>query len=276
MVLWLLLKRWFGVNILWWKIKRKATKQYTGDWLNELMPGDVLLYRTSRKALLPTLIMKFTKSPYSHAEIYVGDGWSVSAEWYGITYKNLVGKGRVFVDVLRHNGVGVPTAVVAEYARRSVGAPYDYFHLLSFPWLTRLGAILRSADKAFICSEHVGWCYKKAGIMLRPSVSALLAPVDIAYSKKLDYMFSIYGNQVLKTTFMQFHPFQGDKWNRIGKWIIRTAKVVSARAAFYSKLHQDYRNSEITIANGEYVKALSLGYLDQNTLGGSHEDSEER
>lgn len=50
-----------------------------------LQPGDVVLHR-DRGDLLGGLIGHFTASPYSHAELYYGAGWSLPAEAHGISF----------------------------------------------------------------------------------------------------------------------------------------------------------------------------------------------
>ena len=64
-----------------------------------LQKGDIMLYRAWGNQILGGLITIFTRSPYSPADIYVGDGWSVGALSQGMSLDNHFHTD--FVDIFR-------------------------------------------------------------------------------------------------------------------------------------------------------------------------------
>ena len=83
----------------------RIKKVYDTEQTRAMQKGDVVLARAQAKKLLPHMISEFTRSPYSHVEIYIGDGWVVSAEGVGLV---VVGCARVAVEACCGSGAGQP------------------------------------------------------------------------------------------------------------------------------------------------------------------------
>ena len=148
------------------KLRVERNEYHNNKLTAFLQKGDIILYRGEYKSFTSALIMEFTCSPYSHAEIYVGDGWSVSAERYGISLEDHC--NTEFIDIMRLGG-GLSReqrGIVLEKAYQSLAKPYAYLGLLGFPFGSEKAAARRSANEAYICSEVTAWCYKEAGIDL--------------------------------------------------------------------------------------------------------------
>jgi hypothetical protein len=224
-----------------------------------LQPGDVILYRAHGHQLLGNLISTFTDSPYSHAEVYVGDGWCVDASAYGLTLSK--GMHDDLVDVLRLKG-GLPEAqrrIVVGKAYQSLARPYDYFLLLGFPFFTRSMAARRAANGAYICSENVAWCYAEAGIDLsgKGDPVELEAPADLGCSRKLAWLgFWDRGRSVTDARRSEWHPLQG-RPNLVSRLLIRLlADPFSCRDEYYRQLHE---SQELARSSRARAKAARPG-----------------
>ncbi|MCG3215815.1 MAG: hypothetical protein KAS63_03830 [Candidatus Heimdallarchaeota archaeon] len=164
-------------------------KHYTNNLTDDLLKGDIILHRATGK-FISSLISDFTDSPYSHAEIYIGDGWCVSAEAKGVTFSDKL--NTKFVDVLRFKG-GLPRdkrGIILEKAYQSLAKPYAFLKLLRFAFYYGPKSVARRAGKvAYICSELTAWCYKLADIDLIPELPEdIEAPADIAKSEVLEWI----------------------------------------------------------------------------------------
>jgi hypothetical protein len=204
-----------------------------------LQPGDVVLYRARAGQLLGGLITTFTESPYSHAEVYVGDGWCVDASAYGVTLSK--GMHEDLVDVFRLKGglTAEQRRVVVDKAFQSLARPYDYFLLFTFPFLTRAMAARRAANGAFICSENVAWCYAEAGVDLsgKGDPTTLEAPADLGRSGRLEWLgFWNGAAPVPDGKPNERHPLQG-RPNVISQLVIWLfADPLSCRDEYYRQL----------------------------------------
>ncbi len=201
----------------------RITEAYDTEQTRAMEKGDVVLPRAQAKKLLPHMISEFTRSPYSHVEIYIGDGWVVSAEGVGLTLADHV--NHEFVDVMRLKGglTREQRAVIMEKALHSLAKPYEFLLLGGFPFWGPKSAARRAANEAYICSEHACWCYKEAGIDLVPGrPESVAAPADVAHSDRLEWIGAWYeGKQVVDAKHHEDHRFQGQP-NSLARFLIRT------------------------------------------------------
>lgn len=200
--------------------KKKCLRAPTGPIITpltmSLTVGDVILSR-SRGAFMSSLICEYTGSPYSHAEIYVGDGWCIGAESYGVTYsKRFQTK---FIDVYRHLGLTASQKVmILKHVHSLLEKPYEYDLILSYPWLSRHKAIERARNNAYICSELVASCYKKAHLELNAGTTdSTESPADIARSKRLRYMTTWHSGDMVKDA----HPHEWHHRQPRPPWYVR-------------------------------------------------------
>lgn len=209
-----------------------------------LRPGDVVLHR-DQGDLLGGLIGHFTASPYSHAELYYGGGWSLSAEAHGIAFAATDRGGRAFVDVCRRPGLSAAqTRRLLAAARATLARRYEFTLLFGFPYLARRAVLRRAANRGYICSEHVAWAYRQAGMILVPErPQSLQAPADLAHSPALRYVASFHGAApVTGAQLNRYHPRQGRRsWLAVAL-IELFAKPVSLRDEYYRALAASERH----------------------------------
>jgi hypothetical protein len=230
----------------WNPFKKKCVLRIEWKYENEmtqfLKKGDIILHRAMGGNLTSDLIREFTRSPYSHAEIYVGDGWSVSAEAAGLTLSDSAMTH--FVDIMRHPGLTEQQVdIIVGKAYQSLAKPYEYFLLLGFPFWGENAAIKRSANKAYICSENAAWCYKQGGIdLISNKPEAIEAPADLGHSKKLDWLGSwIDGQPFDEAERNKIHSLQG-KTGKFARWLIEhVADPNSSRDEFYEEIKKSQR-----------------------------------
>lgn len=207
-------------------------ERYSNDLTTNLLKGDIILHRASRK-FISSLISDLTNSPYSHAEIYIGDGWCVSAEAKGITFSDNLNKKFVDVMRLKEGLTRDKRGIILEKAYQSLAKPYDYLLLVGFPFIGPKSAARRAGDVAYICSELTAWCYKEAEIDLIPGLPEdIEAPADIAKSDKLDWIGA--WNKSLKKEDAKLnvrHPIQG-KHHWLAKLIIKIIKPLTLRTEY--------------------------------------------
>ena len=243
------------------KLRIKPSEYYDNDLTRFLEKGDVLLYRGQFKNFLSALIMEFTNSPYAHADIYVGDGWSISAESYGITLNDHCNSE--FIDVMRLKG-GLSRenrGIILEKAYQSLAKPYEYFGLLVFPFGTEKAAAERSANAAYFCSELVAWCYSEAKIdLIEGKPEAIEAPADLAHSDKLEWLGSWRNGQPFDEAKMhEFHKFQLNKKGGFAKWLInKIVDKISGRDEYYDKL----RDGHFAGTREKHYKKMNKAYAE--------------
>jgi hypothetical protein len=217
-----------------------------------LQPGDIILYRAHGRQLLGNLITTFTDSPYSHAEVYVGEGWSVDASGIGLTLSK--GMHNDLVDVFRlRGGLGAEQRrIIVGKAFQSLARPYDYFLLFGFPFFTSAMAARRAANAAFICSENVAWCYAEAGLDLsgRGAPTAMEAPADIGCSRLLEWEgFWDRARPVADAQRNEWHARQG-RPNILARIVIRLfANPLSCRDEYYRQLHASQERAARSIGH---------------------------
>ena len=198
--------------------------------------SDILVYRFSGpKSFLGGVIACFTNSPYSHAEIHVSDGVSVSAEATGVGYKDIFAKEN-YVDLFRlKEGLSREARlIIAAKAHQSVFKPYHYANLFLFPFLSKKRAAKWAKNDAFICSEVTSWCYLEAGYDLAEGKpEAMEAPADIARSPLLDYegTYNTKTGKFVEAEARKLMPHQKFGW--LSKLVCGWMKALSERDENY-------------------------------------------
>lgn len=165
------------------------------ELLNTLQQGDIILYRfRGKKDFAGSFTAEFTSSPYVHAAIHMFDGYEISANLDGVgftdVYKMNVDSNRD-VDIFRLKGglTREQRLIIFSKVYQSMVVEYDYIGLFLLPFLKGKAAVQFSGNNAYICSEHVAWCYKNAGIdLIKDRPEAIEAPVDIGVSDVLEYL----------------------------------------------------------------------------------------
>ncbi len=127
----------------------KITRVYKTEATDVLREGDVVLFRGKKTDILSAGICYFTKSPYTHAEIYVGDGWSLGASLNGVSLNNTIGSGKVmgmsssgWLDIYRYKGgmSKIQERVLLGKAYQQLAKPYAIIDgVIGFPWQMDLG-----------------------------------------------------------------------------------------------------------------------------------------
>ena len=155
--------------------------------LSDLLPGDILLFRSLSQKPHAKQISKVTGSPYTHAAIYIGDGEIAESTPPAVKIRKLSGadtKG-VLIGVLRSQlgFSGQRPAAVREFVQQLVAehAAYDFAGVLKFSGrhkefnerlLDEVAANygkIKTTDEflkqAYFCSALVVTCYMVAGVI---------------------------------------------------------------------------------------------------------------
>jgi len=164
------------------KLRVEAHEYHKNELTAFLQKGDIILYRGEFRSFTSALIMEFTRSPYSHAEIYVGDGWSVSAERYGISLEDHCITGLIDIMRLRAGLSEGQKGIVLERAYESLAKPYEYLGLIGFPFGSEAAAAKRSANEAYICSPIV---FRKRMSTTRNFVTSIFRRTETYTTRKL-------------------------------------------------------------------------------------------
>jgi cell wall-associated NlpC family hydrolase len=225
------------------KLRVEAHEYHENDLTAFLEKGDIILYRGQYSSFTSALIMEFTRSPYSHVEIYIGDGWSISAEAYGISLEDHCNTG--FIDIMRSKEVLSREKLgnILQRAYESLSKPYEYLGLIGFPFGSEKAAARRSANEAYICSEVTAWCYQKAGIdLIENKPEAIEAPADLANSPKLQWLGAWKAAKPFPAAVNnKIHPSQLDKKAGFAKWLVKNvADLLSERDDYYERLRDEH------------------------------------
>jgi len=227
------------------------TRIYGTEAADFVQKGDVLLYRGAKNDIVAAGICLFTESPYSHAEIYVRDGWSIGALEDGISYDYAVGEGKAvgssdpaWIDVFRYKGgltAAQRDALIGD-DQAQLGKPYGILPgIIEFPFPRAWEFVPKASYRAFGCSMLVSFCYEKIGLPLATTAAPLQAPADVGHSPQLQYVCSVYGGK-LRLDKAQFvnkddPEVQAGKWNWLAQFIVgRIIDPLSSRTGFYEKL----------------------------------------
>jgi len=136
-----------------------------------LKPGDILL-TGSWWIPLSVIIQLVTRSKFSHAEIYVGDGFCIGAHLMGIkkySLKKVTGLGRR-VACMRSKLSKKKAEKIIALAETFIGKGYDYFHIVNYLWRIILGTLgkapMNDDPAKHVCTEFVSVCYHKVGLKI--------------------------------------------------------------------------------------------------------------
>lgn len=201
----------------------KTIKTKYNNEITEVMKKcDVVVIRELNPffMILAAFIMNFTKTPYAHAEMYMGDGWNISSDGAGVNFNDWINKkGRAF-DVFRMEDLTSDQIKIIEGgAYKQIGKPFDYTGMLTLPWANFM--VKKAAKKIYFCSELVSFLYKQAGIDLLEGIDeAIQAPGILVKSPKLKYVATFKDGKMVHDT----RPFEMAIWQRkpgkISKFII--------------------------------------------------------
>lgn len=159
---------------------------------SKLRTGDVILFRGT--TWISKTIGHITRSPYSHAACYVGDGYVIESDWKGVEFSKLDLKyDKVSYDIYRHrtaNREQLEEAVT--WMGKQVGKGYDYKGLagilLALVGKKKINYL--DSQSRFWCSELVLDGYHVAKIYTGFDINTYTtSPGDIAESlafKKID------------------------------------------------------------------------------------------
>lgn len=211
------------------------------DLYNDIREGDIIVTRLEG-SFYGGVICHMTSSPYPHAEIHIEDGYVISATPHGVGFvdeikDNIKRKGRLDVLRLKDGLTREQRLIIQEKAYETLLKPYDYFNLVSFPFMSDEKAAQYSGNRAYICSEHVSWTYKNAGIdLIAKRPEAIEAPVDIAKSDALVYI----------GTYENGNRMNGEFRNEfIDEEISWLQKLASKFMGIFSKRDEYYEGLEI-------------------------------
>lgn len=203
-----------------------------------LQRADLLVYRFGgEKDFLGGTIAHFTNSPYSHSEVHLYDGYTVSASAIGVIYRDIFSEPSR-VDIFRYTSLTREQRLIIEAkAQQSVFRPYHYLNLIAFPFISDAKAAEWSKNHAYICSEVCGWCYKEAGIDYVPTTwEAAEAPADIANSPVLTY-FGTYDTETGKNVSIGARGkcFEDEQYSKASVNVSNILKAFSKKDETYKK-----------------------------------------
>lgn len=214
------------------------------DLVRDLQPGDIILYRFGGpNDFTGGVISHITSSPYSHAELHIKDGYDISAGSHGVGFvdllrQNIVEEKSYNVDIFRVPG-GLPREkrlIIEAKAYQTVLMPYDYINLAGFPYLKDEKAVARSGNEAYICSEHVAWCYYNAGIdLIKATPEAIEAPADIGRSDQLEYIGTYVNGKKVVANFA--NEFMGEETAWLQELTSKFMGLFTKRDEFYRGLY---------------------------------------
>jgi hypothetical protein len=223
------------------------------DLKRDLKSGDIILYRfVGKNDISGGVISHLTSSPYSHAEIHIKDGYTIAATSNGLSFRDLLKynikqykpslgpskKGQTLnVDLFRFkSGLSREQRLIIEAkALETLAMPYDYLNLFTFPFLSGKQALRKSGNDAYICSEHVAWCYKNAGIdLIEDKPEAIEAPADLGYSEKLTYIGTYVEGKKIESNYK--NKLMNQEYSLLQKFISSLMGLFSKKDEFYKGL----------------------------------------
>lgn len=221
------------------------------DLVQDLQPGDIILYRFGGPDdFTGGVISHMTSSPYSHAELYIKDGYDISAGSHGVgfvdLYKfNLIGKKPIIgeekpfrVDIFRavNRLTREQRLIIESKAYKSILMPYDYFNLVGFPFIKTKRAVEMAGNEAYICSEHAAWAYANAGIdLVEGKPESIEAPADIGTSDRLEYIGTYDEGKKLSQNYA--NEFIDEEYSNLQKITSKFMGLFSERDEFYKGVY---------------------------------------
>lgn len=152
--------------------------------LPHAQPGDVLLFNRARG--LNRLITAFTRSPYYHVGISLGDNRVVEARPRGVVIRDLLGPdGDKRFEIIPAERIGGRETALraAQWAKGRVGAGYDPFNVLAIVLDRGFACCAFNATLPdhWACGEFVAAAFEEGEIDLFPGQDkAAVVPADFA------------------------------------------------------------------------------------------------
>lgn len=147
-------------------------------------PGDILLFNRAKG--LNRLITWFTRSPFYHVGISLGNGHVVEARPRGVVIRDLMGKdGDKRFEIIPFENAGSEEAALAavQWAKAQVGDGYDPFNVAAIV-LDRSFTCMScntTLPNRWACGEFVATAFAQAGIDLFPEREiTTVVPADYA------------------------------------------------------------------------------------------------
>ncbi|MEM5496577.1 YiiX/YebB-like N1pC/P60 family cysteine hydrolase [Paraglaciecola mesophila] len=147
--------------------------------IEELKKGDILL--TSENSAISKVVRKSTKSDFSHAMLYVGNGSYIHSDAKGVHSGNLQ---RLLFDsadnvtVLRSECNSEVIDLACRFARSKIGTKYSVKSAIN----AKLRTSKKENENRQFCSRLVAQAYEYAGLMLVKD-SSFCTPQEILNSK---------------------------------------------------------------------------------------------
>jgi len=210
-----------------------------------LQDGDIILDRLGNKTKITAKIITFfTQSPYNHTEVHLKDGYMISASEYGVTYADVY--ERKLLDVFRLKGglTREQRLVIFAKAAQSVLKPYDYAHLVLFPFMNKKLATKKAGNDAYICSELVAWLYQQINVNLMTDgrLTSMAAPADIGNATPIEYIGTFNKGWEVIAKPNEFSKF--DNQDEAGKGLTNFLKLLSTNDEFYEGLNTNRKKME--------------------------------
>lgn len=179
--------------LLWLKFLDKMEPEpYDGEAEGEIdpdlpyaRPGDILLFNRAKG--MNRIITWFTKSPFYHVGIAMGDGKVVEARIRGVVIRDLMGPdGDKRFEIIPAENVGGQEVALAamEWALTQVGDGYDPVNILGIV-LDRLLTCTTCSltlPNRWACGEFVATAFAEAGEDLFPDYDIhTVVPADYAF-----------------------------------------------------------------------------------------------
>ncbi|RAN48608.1 hypothetical protein RB25_09695 [Herbaspirillum rubrisubalbicans] len=99
-----------------------------------LNPGDVLVWYSSSPGRISAFIREFSRGPYSHVGIYLGNGYSIDAGPEGVKEVRLGLDDDEYAQVMRKISLTVEQQeAVVSAARKFIGYRYAWFDAITLP-----------------------------------------------------------------------------------------------------------------------------------------------
>jgi hypothetical protein len=151
--------------------------------IEDLLPGDCLLYAPGRCSLFGWVIAFKTWHMISHCESYIGEGHSVaSRDGIGVgTYPTRLSNLTMVLRPLPGT-FSLPSALIWYLTVK--GQKYDFWGLLRFAWRSKV--IADAWDRRQFCSEFLTRWYRNGGLDPFPDEDAdAIAPFQLSCTPAL-------------------------------------------------------------------------------------------
>ncbi len=137
-----------------------------------LSDGDIIL-SSNKISPVAFLIRLFTRSRYSHADLYSSHNEeAIGARFSGIKKVPLLkySSKHTYILILRPESNSEAGTKVIKYAESLTNRGYDFLHIFMYAWRILVGRLGKSEmpddPQKHICFEFVAFCWKKLGVQL--------------------------------------------------------------------------------------------------------------